>query len=123
MTKRQFGELETAILRVFNNSTKPLTVKDVLQALQADDKYTTVMTVMSRLAEKGVLLRKREGLQYHYSVNPKQEMTSHTLMGRMKEKLFSGKSFAMISFLLESSDDISDEELQKIQQLIKKKKR
>ena len=40
----------------------PLTVRDVKARLGARSAYTTVMTTMSRLAEKGVLNRHREGL-------------------------------------------------------------
>ena len=36
-------------------------------APQHDIAYTTVMTTMSRLAEKGILSRQREGLAYVYT--------------------------------------------------------
>jgi predicted transcriptional regulator len=49
---------------------RPLAVRDVLEALNRgrDDPlaYTTVMTVLSRLAEKGVLHRRLEGRAYLY---------------------------------------------------------
>ncbi len=61
------GPLETEIMQLLwkdQNST----VKRIHKALQQrrDIAYTTVMTTMSRLAEKGVLLRSREGLAYVY---------------------------------------------------------
>ena len=49
---------------------QPLAVRDVLQTLNRDRDdplaYTTVMTVLSRLAEKGVLYRRLEGRAYLY---------------------------------------------------------
>jgi predicted transcriptional regulator len=72
-----FGELETAILRIFWSSEGPLTVKEVHQMLRERDlAYTTVMTTMARLAENGrlnrtVLRAGKEGgraLVYSYTV-------------------------------------------------------
>ena len=48
-----------------------LAVRDVAAALNADRgsplAYTTVMTVMSRLAAKGILARSRSGRQFVYT--------------------------------------------------------
>lgn len=48
----------------------PVTVREVLARLNDSRRnqlaYTTVMTVMSRLAEKGILTRKQEGRGYVY---------------------------------------------------------
>src|ERR687890_286940 len=62
------GPLETDIMQLVWRE-KCTTVKKVHKALQneRDIAYTTVMTTMTRLAEKGVLNRKREGLAYVYS--------------------------------------------------------
>lgn len=51
-------------------SGRPVSVRDVIEQLNGDRReqlaYTTVMTVMSRLAEKGALTRAREGRAYRY---------------------------------------------------------
>jgi len=62
------GPLETEIMQVVWKD-QPSTVKKVHRALaqQRDIAYTTVMTTMSRLADKGVLLRQRDGLAYTYT--------------------------------------------------------
>jgi predicted transcriptional regulator len=61
------GPLETEIMQLLWKEQTG-TVKKVHKSLQQrrDIAYTTVMTTMSRLAEKGVLLRSREGLAYVY---------------------------------------------------------
>lgn len=45
-------------------------VREVLESLNGDREahlaYTTVMTVMSRLADKGILRRERVGRGFHY---------------------------------------------------------
>ena len=57
------GPLETDIMQIVWQDERS-TVKKVHRKLsqQRDIAYTTVMTTMSRLAEKGVLNRHREGL-------------------------------------------------------------
>lgn len=115
--KRVFGELELAILKMFKDEER-LTVRDVLTTLKAGDKYTTVMTVMNRLVEKKQLLRARAGQQYEYWLNASRD-SSPSLLEKLKETLFGGKSTSMVSYLLESSHDITDKELAEMESLIK----
>jgi predicted transcriptional regulator len=62
------GPLETEIMQLVWRE-KCTTVKQVHKALQEerDIAYTTVMTTMTRLADKGVLNRRRDGLAYIYT--------------------------------------------------------
>ena len=61
MSKRNFGELELEILQVFKSGGR-MTVKEVHRILGEDkNKYNTIMTVMMRLSEKGILRRQRYG--------------------------------------------------------------
>ena len=64
------GPLESEIMRLVWKAAGPVSVRDVVDELNAGRRdrlaYTTVMTVMSRLAEKGALTRVREGRGYRY---------------------------------------------------------
>jgi predicted transcriptional regulator len=72
------GPLEHAVMRVVWAYAAPITVKHVFEALSADRDvaYTTVMTTMVRLAEKGMLTRapcrpgaqRGRGSAYHYTI-------------------------------------------------------
>ena len=57
-------------MRLVWKAAGPVSVRDVVDELNAGRRdrlaYTTVMTVMSRLAEKGALTRVREGRGYRY---------------------------------------------------------
>ena len=68
------GPLETEIMQTIWQDERS-TVKKVHRKLsqQRDIAYTTVMTTMSRLAEKGVLNRRREGLAYIYTLARSRE--------------------------------------------------
>lgn len=117
MGKRIFGELELAILNIFQKEKTTCTVRDILEALGSEDKYTTIMTVMNRLVEKGELHREREGQAYRYSLQTKKGR--YSLFEKWKQKIFGGHSAGMISYLLESSEDITEDELLQIEELIR----
>lgn len=120
MGKRIFGELELAILNLFKKDGSTCTVRDVLQSLGRDDKYTTIMTVMNRLVAKGELQRERAGQSYRYSIQTQKPRFS--LFEKWRQKIFGGDSALMISYLLESGQDITQEELLQIEQLINQAK-
>jgi predicted transcriptional regulator len=54
------GELETAVMEEIWRRGEA-TVRDVHEALPRERAYTTVMTVMTRLCDKGMLARERRG--------------------------------------------------------------
>jgi predicted transcriptional regulator len=64
------GPLEAEAMGVLWASAEAMSVRAVLDELNANRvpplAYTTVMTVLSRLAEKGILLRERNGRGFAY---------------------------------------------------------
>lgn len=64
------GPLEAKVMRIVW-ATEPTTVRQVLRELQTegdrDRAYTTIMTICTRLADKGLLARRREGKTDIYS--------------------------------------------------------
>lgn len=67
MARRPDGALERDVLRALWGASDPLTPADVLEHLDADLAYTTVMTVLSRLTEKGLADRARRGRAFAYA--------------------------------------------------------
>ena len=65
------GPLEAEVMAVLWRANRPLPVRDVAAELNAGRDtalaYTTVMTVMSRLAGKGILARSRSGRRFVYA--------------------------------------------------------
>lgn len=122
MTKRQFGELELEILQILK-SGKKMTVKEVHHILGEDNnKYTTIMTVMVRLANKGILARERQGLQYQYWLLEHNTQIP-SFLNQFKKKIFGMKTVAMVNYLIDSADDISEEELNEMEKIIEKAKK
>jgi predicted transcriptional regulator len=64
------GPLETEVMDVMWSVREPLSVRAVLERLNGNRRpplaYTTVMTVMARLADKEILVRHKDGRGYLY---------------------------------------------------------
>ncbi|MBP0461183.1 BlaI/MecI/CopY family transcriptional regulator [Streptomyces montanisoli] len=65
---RQLGDLEDAVMTRVWQWNRPVTVREVLEDLQQERSiaYTTVMTVMDNLHQKGWVRREVEGRAYRY---------------------------------------------------------
>lgn len=66
MTRRADGALEHEVLDVLWKSSRALTPGEVRGQLSGDLAYTTVMTVLARLHEKGIVTRSSRGRAYAY---------------------------------------------------------
>jgi predicted transcriptional regulator len=68
--EKVLGPLEAEVMRAAWSAQDAITVRQLLDQLNHGRArplaYTTVMTVMSRLVDKGVLKRRREGRRYVY---------------------------------------------------------
>lgn len=62
------GELEQKVMEVLWHAPGPRSVRDVHDVLTTSRElaYTTIMTVLDRLAKKGVVERERDGRQWLY---------------------------------------------------------
>lgn len=116
MTKRAFGELESQILYILKSGERK-TVKEVHFALGGQDNYNTVMTVMSRLAEKKQLAREKIGLQYGYWI---LSTNSFSFLKTLKQKFFGVNTGALVNHLIESADDLTNDDLDDMEKLIER---
>ncbi len=104
------GPLEMQVLGLLSE-TNALTVADVLSRLEksgAAYAYTTVMTVLSRLHEKGMVRRTKKKNRYHYRATARDHALKKGVLDRVRRALFSDK-VAPIAALLD--EDLSRDEL------------
>lgn len=121
MSKRNFGELESEVLQAFKPG-KRMTVKDVYRILGEDkNKYTTIMTVMVRLSQKKILLRERIGLQYEYWLSDSTAKVP-SIFEQLKKKFLGVKTSQMVNYLIESANDISEEDITEMEKMLEKAK-
>lgn len=105
--EKLLGELELAIMRVAW-SRESVTVRDVLDALAKKRPlaYTTVMTVMSRLADKGLLVAEKRGKTHYYHAAQTREEFEARAAGQVVHSLIAdfGGEIALSQFVKELSE-------------------
>src|SRR3954462_3459461 len=93
--RRPRGALERGSLAPPAAAEGPLTPAQVLASLHDDLAYTTVMTTLSRLHEKGVLQREQAGRAYAYRIATDQDAArAATLAHKMRRLLDAGEDRA-----------------------------
>ncbi|MFB6272287.1 MAG: BlaI/MecI/CopY family transcriptional regulator [Salinibacter sp.] len=95
------------------------TVADVRERIleDRDVAYTTVMTVLKKLAEKGYLDYHKEGRSYVYKPAEEPNAVQHSLLQRLMDKVFQGSPSALVQTLVQR-EDLSDDERAEIRTLI-----
>jgi predicted transcriptional regulator len=94
-------------------------VADVRERIldERDIAYTTVMTVMKKLADKGYLKFRKEGRSYVYSAAVPQDEVQHTLLRRLMDKVFHGSPSALVQTLIRR-ESLGDDEQSAIRSLL-----
>ncbi len=101
-----------------------VTVRDVYESLLEHRKiaYTTVMTMMGILQEKGYVSRE-EGEKAHVyrAAQPKQQVVTH-MVSDFVERVFNGSAKPLLLNLVES-EKLSAKELDEIAELLKRRRK
>lgn len=73
------------------------TVRDIRDALQASRPraYTTIMTIMDRMAQKGIVSRQKAGRAWLYSPNVSAGEARERAVNRLVEHFFAGSPDAL----------------------------
>jgi len=103
-------------------SGQKMTVKEVQQALGDKDKYTTVMTVMSRLSDKKMLERERVGNRYEYWLSTHQEKPE-SLIKKFRSKLFGLTTANVVTHLINEAEDLTLDDLEDVEKMIAEAKK
>ena len=99
-------------------------VHDILAKLEGSGKklaYTTVMTILSRLFEKGLLHREKIGRQFLYSHAKKAEKFRKGVWELVYQSLFKNDKLKPILGLLADDDGLSAEELKELKKFVDEK--
>jgi len=100
------GDLERSVMEQLWDHPDGSSVRDVLEGLDSGLAYTTVMTVLDRLAKKGVVTRERDGRAWRYRPSAsREEQTARVLRDALGELPAPQRREAMLHFLGESSPD------------------
>ncbi len=102
----------------------PLTVREVMDNLNPDRPraYTSVMSLLNVMNEKGLLIREPFGRAFKYRVAKTREKTLVNLVNDLVHRAFDGSKTALIAQLLDGSAPTA-EELEELSKLIKRHKK
>ncbi|MFD8705460.1 BlaI/MecI/CopY family transcriptional regulator [Kitasatospora sp. NPDC059648] len=113
--RRAAGELESQVLAVLWAADGPVTAAQVLDRLPDGLAYTTVLTILSRLAAKGLVRRERAGRGYAFE--PVRDEAEHTAAG-MHALLERGSD--RLAVLARFVDTLSREDERSLQELLRR---
>lgn len=102
------GELE--VLRILWDRS-PLSVRDVMEALneRRPRAYTSVMSLLNVMTDKGLVTRKAAGRAFVYSARATRKRTMRRLLGDLLGRAFEGSAELMVAHLLEEANPSADE--------------
>ena len=102
------GELE--VLQVIWQRG-PSTVRQVMTVLNKGRTraYTSVMSLMNVMAEKGLLSQKPKGRAFVYSAKVSQNKTQSRMLKDLLNRAFDGSASALVTHLLQQTKPDSDE--------------
>ncbi len=120
-TSKHPTELELEILKVLwrNGQLTGREVRDRLAEVR-DLAYTSVMTVMGIMEDKGYVKRKKSGKTFIYTPRVMEAATKKRMLRDVVDRVYEGSTMSVVVNLLES-DDIDSDELKQLRALIKRK--
>ena len=114
--RNRLGELERAVMEhlwsTADSHPDGLTVREVHDEIgvQRGLAYTTLMTVLDRMAKKELVHRERDGRAWRYTAaSTRAELTSETLHHTLGELAGDTRRSALLHFLDESTPEEIDE--------------
>lgn len=105
------GELE--LLKVFWEHNGPATVRDILEVVNQESAspraYTSVMSLLNVMTEKGLLRRTPQGRAFVYEPVLPREQTLRSMLGETLNRAYSGSASLLVAHLLDQSEPSAHE--------------
>jgi len=117
--RKFLGELELAVMEVIW-MREQANVSDIVAALNEQGRalaYTSVMTVMNRLTEKGWLTTERQGKAYLYRAVHSREEAEAAAVGEAVRTLLRDFGDVAVAQFLKELDEIDPEHLARLAEL------
>lgn len=121
---RFFGPLEAKIMDILWDNEQ-MTIKEVQSVLEKEKStnFNTVMTVMNRLVEKGILDRKVVGRSSYYNPVQSRQDFLNTQSKEMTHELMDEFGNVVVSHMLDALEDVDDDLVAKLELKIKELKK
>lgn len=97
--------------------------KEVMENIKDAPSYSSVRTLLGKLLEKGHVAHRAEGVRYVYFPVVARTQASKSALSNLVKIFFGDSPFLAVNSLLDMSvHELSQEELDRLDQLIQKKK-
>jgi BlaI family transcriptional regulator, penicillinase repressor len=96
------------------------TVSDVRDAMEEDLAYTSVLSALQTLEEKGYVRHEAEGRAYRYFPAIEAERAGGSALARIKDAIFQGSAERMFAQMV-SDHKLGKEELKRMRRLLAKR--
>jgi predicted transcriptional regulator len=116
MADLQLGQRELDVMNVLWDHGSG-TVADVRAALPADLAYTTVLTILRNLEEKGLVAHETEGRAHRYFPTVSRQKAQSSAVSRLMSTLFSGSAEELLVHLV-GARKLSAEQLERVQRML-----
>ena len=114
-------DLELEILKVLW-AAGPCTVKQLQEGLAASRElaYTTVTTMLTIMASKGFVRKRRQGTGHEYEALVPRQEASRNMLRDLIDRVYDGSTLAVVQSLLDTID-LDADELAEIRRLVNRK--
>lgn len=122
--EKTLGALEAQVMDAVWEAQGPVCVDDVRRTLAAKGKdaaYTTIMTTLGRLFEKGFLTRTLNGKAYRYSAQVSRTELSSTVTQQVIDGLLASFAEPAMSYFVEALGETDPGKLEALARLIAEK--
>jgi predicted transcriptional regulator len=116
-----FTDRELDVMSVLWGVTSA-TVAEVRERLTDDLAYTTVLTVLRTLEQKGYVRHTGEGRAHRYHPLVKRAAAGRTALRRLVKKVFDGSPELLMTQLV-SDTNLTDEELRRLRRVLEERLR
>ena len=119
--EQALGTLEAQVMEAVWDADGPVAVEDVRASLEANGKesaYTTIMTTMSRLYDKGLLERQMQGRAYHYSAAMTRGELGSNVTRRVVDALMTSFAEPAMAYFVEALGDEDPDRLDTLAEMI-----
>jgi BlaI family transcriptional regulator, penicillinase repressor len=96
------------------------TVSEVRDALEEDLAYTSVLSALQTLEEKGYVRHEAEGRAYRYFATVEAERAGTSALARIRDAIFQGSAERMFAQMV-SDKKLGRKELEQMRQLLAKR--
>lgn len=117
---RFFGPLEAEIMNIIWDGLD-MTIKDVQTRLEHEKpiSFNTVMTVMNRLVDKGILDKQSNGRSFIYRPTSTRDEFFETQSMALSQDLLAEFGPVVVSHMLDALDDVDPDLLDQLEQKLK----